>query len=247
MIASLDFMPQPFAWVDIPAGKVTLAKSGHILEPGQTFEVPAFVIAKYPLTNAQFAKFIEAEGYNQRRWWTDEGWQFRETELWTEPRHWQDSQSNKSDHPVVGVSWYEAMAFCLWLSDVTGEKIVLPTEQQWQRAAQGDTNRIYPWGDVFDKTRCNASGESTTPVTQYEGKGDSPFGVVDMSGNTWEWCLTAYKSNSDAPTGTEFRMLRGGTWTLSRSNFRSFFRADFRGVNNSVIRDKDRGFRLARV
>ena len=69
------------------------------------------------------------------------------TASWSEPRFWNDSQWNGAQHPVVGVSWYEAVAFCLWLSDVTGERIMLPTEDQWQYAAQGDDGRTYPWGN----------------------------------------------------------------------------------------------------
>lgn len=182
---SLALLPKPFAWMPITAGQVTLEAGGYIPKGGKTFSVAAFPIAKYPVTNAQFGKFCDVRGYDQQEWWTSEGWQIREKEGWAEPRYWQDTQWNKNDHPVVGVSWYEAVAFCHWLSDKTGENITLPTEQQWQRAAQGDTNRVYPWGDEFDQSRCNVGASGTTAVTHYEGsdKGDSPFGVVDMSGN----------------------------------------------------------------
>jgi formylglycine-generating enzyme required for sulfatase activity len=150
-------------------------------------DVPAFAISKYPITNAQYAKFIEAGGYREQKWWTDDGWYLRTIERWTEPKHWQDKKWTAAEHPVDGVSWYESMAFCCWLSEVTGEKILLPTDQQWQWAALGDDGRKYPWGKDWDGTRCNNSVGSqlsmgTTPVRQYEGRGDSPFGVVDMVG-----------------------------------------------------------------
>lgn len=177
-------LPAPFAWIDIPGGTVTL-EDGH-----GTFDVEPFAIARYPVTNGQFAKFVEAGGYAQRPWWTDAGWALRDQDQWMEPRHWADPKWNGENQPVVGVSWYESLAFSLWLSEVSGERVFLPTEQQWQRAAQGDAGRIYPWGNDWDGKRCNnsvglgdmADGQ-TTAVTAYEGKGDSPYGVVDMSGN----------------------------------------------------------------
>src|SRR5690606_28098079 len=119
---SLSLMSDPFDWNEIP-------KKGYS-------------IAKYPVTNAQFAKFIDAGGYNTERWWTTEGWQKRAEGWhyddgwkasgtpWTEPRYWNDSKWNGATQPVVGVSWFEAVAFCLWLSETTGEKIMLPTEEQ---------------------------------------------------------------------------------------------------------------------
>ncbi|HLV33558.1 MAG TPA: SUMF1/EgtB/PvdO family nonheme iron enzyme, partial [Spirillospora sp.] len=168
---SLSLMPAPFDWIEIP-------KKGYS-------------IAKYPITNAQFAKFIEAGGYKQQKWWTQAGWEakakgwawnsskseWEETgTAWTQPRYWTDSKWNGAEQPIVGVSWYEAVAFCLWLSEATGEKIMLPTEDQWQYAAQGDDGRAYPWGNDWDCKRCNNSVEPcdsnvTTPVTQYEGNG----------------------------------------------------------------------------
>src|SRR5262245_46676929 len=75
-----DVLPQPFAWIDIPVGKVELSAGGYVPKGGQVFDVPAFTIAKYPTTNAQFAKFIEAGGYTQDKWWTPEGWQVRDQE-----------------------------------------------------------------------------------------------------------------------------------------------------------------------
>lgn len=219
--ASLALLPAPFDWIEIP-------KKGYS-------------IAKYPVTNAQFAKFIEAGGYKQQKWWTAEGWQKCQEGWhydggwkpsgtpWTEPRYWQNSMWNGAEQPVVDVSWFEAVAFCLWMSDVTGENIMLPTEDQWQYAAQGDDGRTYPWGDDWDCKRCNNSvppcdSNGTTPVTQYEGKrkGDSPFGVVDMAGNVWEWCLTDYNNKTNDITSlANRRVLRGGSWYYgSTGNFR---------------------------
>jgi formylglycine-generating enzyme required for sulfatase activity len=225
---SIDLLPAPFAWVEIP-------KKGYS-------------IAKYPVTNAQFAKFIEAGGYGERKWWTVAGWEQRKQDNWTEPRFWQDSKWNGAEQPVVGVSWYEAVAFCLWLTDAAGETIMLPTEDQWQYAAQGDDGRDYPWGKQWDASRCNHIVDQkgigkTTPVRQYEGKGDSPFGVIDMAGNVWEWCLTDYDNKTnDVNRSATYRVLRGGSWYY---NYTDGFRCDYRGRGNPHVRSYDGGFRLS--
>jgi formylglycine-generating enzyme required for sulfatase activity len=222
-------LPVPFAWVEIP---------------GQGYS-----IAKYPLTNAQFAPFVKSGGYKEKRWWTEAGWETCQQQKWTEPRLWQDSKWNGAEYPVVGVSWYEAVAYCMWLSEQSGQKIMLPTEKQWQYAAQGDDGRAYPWGNEWDCHRCNNSvtpcnNNSTSPVTAYEGqdKGDSPFGVVDMVGNVWEWCLTDYETGSNELSGTNVRVLRGGSWGI---NYTDLFRVSFRYWDDPYFRGNFTGFRLA--
>jgi formylglycine-generating enzyme required for sulfatase activity len=227
--SSPQLLPAPFAWIEIP-------KKGYS-------------IAKYPTTNAQFVKFIEAGGYNTQRWWTKAGWTQRESDKWTQPRYWNDSKWNGAEQPVVGVSWYESVAFCLWLSDVTGEKIMLPTEEQWQYAAQGDDGRAYPWGNQWNRDLCNNNVDKkgigkTTPVRQYEGKGDSPFGVVDMAGNVWEWCLTDYENKTnDINNYATYRVLRGGSWYLNNAGY---FRCGNRSWNNPHLRNNYWGYRVSR-
>ena len=238
-----DVLPAPFAWVEITT--------------------KGYSIAKYPTTNAQYAKFIEAGGYDQRQWWTDAGWEAKQQGMtfeygkvegvvtgspWTAPRYWDDSQWNGAEYPVVGVTWYEAMAFCRWLSDATGESVTLPTEEQWQYAAQGDDGRTYPWGDEWDCTRCNNSvkpcqSSGTTPVRQYEGKSDSPFGVVDMAGNVWEWCLTDFEQKTNNPEGTSTRVVRGGAWFYFST---ADCRCNFRYGDMPFTWYNFRGFRIAR-
>lgn len=238
---SRDILPPPFEWVLIPGGKVTL-ESGGYLKQGKTFEVGPFVMAKYPITNAQFAEFVQARGYEQRQYWAEAGWQKKEQEGWTEPRFWRDSRWNQPDHPVVGVSWYEAMAFCAWLSGKTGTRITLPTEQQWQRAAQGDDGREYPWGNEPPSEQlCNIAGwvGRTTPVTRYPA-GASPYGVMDMSGNVWEWCLTGYDTGTTDPEGEEQRVLRGGSW----NHYLNFARCALRLRGYPVVRGYYWGFRV---
>jgi uncharacterized caspase-like protein len=232
IVRTEDILPAPFAWIEIPR-----ASEGYS-------------IAKYPLTNAQFAPFVEAGGYREKKWWTEAGWEYRQKEKWTEPRYWKVDKWNGVEQPVVGVSWYEAVAYCLWLSDKTGQKIMLPTEEQWQYAAQGDDGREYPWGNEWDGSRCQNSVEggwgsagSTTPVTAYEGKGDSPFGVVDMAGNVWEWGLTDYEDKTnDVNSQAEKRVLRGGSWYDYGS---VIFRVSHRYRINPSPGGNNVGFRLA--
>jgi formylglycine-generating enzyme required for sulfatase activity len=236
-------LTEPFTWMDIPAGEVEIED--------QRFTVPSFQMSRYPITNAQFRAFIEGGGYHHPQFWTEAGWQQKEKESWTEPRYWNDSKWNGADYPIVGVSWFEALAFCQWLGINTGSTISLPTEQQWQRAAQGDDGRLYPWGDDWDvderSAYCNETialpweGHRPSSVHQYEGKGDSPFGVVDMFGNVWEWTLSVYKPTSDA-AASDLRVLRGGwhayAWRTDLT-IRWHAAQDFRGGPY--------GFRLARL
>jgi hypothetical protein len=209
-----------------------------------------YSIAKYPVTNEQFARFIESGAYQNKAWWTDLGWQQCETNKWIEPLTWCYSRWNNDTQPVVGVSWYEAVAFCLWLSETTGEKIMLSTEEQWQYAAQGDDGRVYPWGNNWDRNLCNNDVEhrgidKTTPVNDYEGKGDSPFGVVDMAGNIWEWCLTNWKNKSDnIYEDATLRILRGGSFY---DNEKEVFRCDYRFQDMPVTRAVSFGFRICRL
>ena len=256
---SLKLMPKPFDWIEIPGGHGTLKTN----QDDVTLAIPteSYWIAKYPVTNAQFKVFIDAGGYSSDKWWTKEGWQKCQEGWhydsgwkasgtpWAEPRYWGDSKWNGTEQPVVGVSWFEAVAFCLWLSDATGEKIMLPTEAQWQYAAQGNDGRTYPWGNTWNRDLCNNNVDKkgigkTSSVRQYEGKGDSPFKVVDMVGNVWEWCLTDYENNTNKfNSNATQRVLRGGSWL----NFDAEdFRCEFRFRNLPYDGYFSVGFRCAR-
>ena len=225
-LAVNSILPAPFAWCLIPPGKVTLEDNPQYAgTEGGVFDVPAFSLAKYPVTNAQFQMFV-AEGYANPQYW----------DYSASARVWRDQHQQPKapvsdavdNHPCGNVSWYEALAFCRWLNGYLGElqQVTLPTEQEWQRAAQGDDNRIFPWGDNFDPRKCNtlesAIGHST-PVNQYP-LGASPFGVIDMSGNIWEWCLTEWGSNRVNLKGDSLRSGHGGAYKLVSDDARVGFR-----------------------
>lgn len=238
-------IPEPFAWCEVPAGKVTLEPTGgddDYLKASTTFDVPAFQIARYPVTNAQFEVFVTArDGWRDAGWWdySDAARAWREQNPQSKPARFKDC----ANCPRETVTWYAAVAFTRWLSAKTGEAITLPTEQQWQRTAQGDDGRAYPWGDAWAAANCN-SGESgigkTTPVTRYP-QGASPFGALDMSGNVWEWCVTDYTSGkNEININSEYRVLRGGSW----NNLPQSARAAFRNWNFPYFWDFSWGFRV---
>ncbi|MCP4358328.1 MAG: formylglycine-generating enzyme family protein, partial [Chloroflexi bacterium] len=111
-----------------------------------TVQVGTFAIGKYPVTNAQFKMFIDEGRYKNKTFWTAEGWTYRQQENWTRPRYWEDVRFSTPNKPVVGISWYEALAYCNWLSAKTGKPYRLPTEAEWERVARHTDGRKYPWG-----------------------------------------------------------------------------------------------------
>lgn len=217
-----------------------------------------FRIGKYPVTNAQFRRFVRAGGYGEnggRRpaWWSEAGWKQRQQRDWTEPRYWDDRQFNRDTQPVVGVSWYEAEAYCKWLN-LTAEgqgykpaemTAKLPTREEWMLAARnGQTTAPsdevdYPWNRAFDATRANTKEsnlEQTAPVDMYMD-GATPAGVFDMAGNVWEWTADAHEKYRDA------FWLKGGSWREDAEWARASA-ADFGAVGYWNV---DLGFRLVCV
>ncbi|MDE2859698.1 MAG: SUMF1/EgtB/PvdO family nonheme iron enzyme [Chloroflexota bacterium] len=188
--AAEEILPM-LQWCDIPYGTVAISSLvGADEEFGEMIvQVDNFVMSMYPVTNAQFDIFAKAEdGYKNARWWdfSDHamGW-FKQGKGIAESRFAGD------ERPRENVNWYEASAFANWLGSLLKMKVALPTIAQWQRAAKGDDDRYFPWGDDYDEERCNTleSGlKMTTPVNRYH-KGASPYGVYDMAGNLWEWTM----------------------------------------------------------
>lgn len=158
--------------------------------PPREVYLSAYLIDKYPVTNAKYKQFIESGGYTQKPFWSDAGWEYV---LQANPLENNDLDSvlkGEPDCPTVNISWYEAEAFAKW----AGKR--LPTEAEWEKAARGTDGRIYPWGNEFDKTRLNcaeAKIEKPTPVTKYP-QGQSVYGCFDMAGNVWEWTADWYDS-----------------------------------------------------
>ncbi|CAN5642220.1 hypothetical protein BH23PLA1_BH23PLA1_15960 [soil metagenome] len=176
----------------VPGGLVPVVQSNGELE---MVEVPAFFLDRHAVTNRQFQKFVDAGGYDALEIWPQEVWpslmRFADRTGRPGPADWQGGRfpKEKAEHPVVGVTWYEALAYARW----AGKR--LPIAAEWQKAggwpehlSGGSCNR-YPWGDLFDPRRANTAAAnvgSTVPVEAFPG-GDTPNGIRQMSGNVWEW------------------------------------------------------------
>jgi formylglycine-generating enzyme required for sulfatase activity len=222
-------------------------------KPVRTIYLEDFLIGKYPVTNGEYKEFVDDGGYKKKEYWTEDGWEWKEEDKVTEPAFWHDRQWNGANFPVVGVSWYEAVAYTKWLSQIRGSTYRLPTEAEWEKAARGTDGRDYPWGNKFDKNKCNCLEMElgrTNPVGIFL-EGQSPYGCFDMAGNVWEWCSDWYekkyyeKSPDKNPIGPKdgvYRVLRGGSWFFSGRDVRSAIRGRFVPFD----RGDYAGFRLAR-
>ncbi len=168
-----------------------------------------YALARFPVTNLQYTQFVRETDHRDPKW---------------PPNGLPPELAN---HPVTNVSWEDATAFTAW----AGAR--MPTEAEWEKAARGTDGRIYPWGDEFVAENCNTSESKTegTRVVDAHPGGASPFGVMDMAGNVWEWTDTLYEE------GEVWRVLKGGAWDFkgikdTRSAYRVYFVPDFR--NNAV-------------
>jgi formylglycine-generating enzyme required for sulfatase activity len=297
------------AWCEVPAGPFLLgANEGEEAwddeKPQHDLTLPTFYIARYPVTNAQYAPFVAAGGYDEPRWWSEAGWAWRtgaEPDLsqipdeklrqdyakWLanrpverrhEPFWWGEAPWNLANHPVVGVTWYEAMAYCAWINEQltmsneqgdVGQEIAgwpaevvaglaagrwrvrLPAEAEWEKAAGWDPaagrKRVYAWGDDWDESKANVAEKiGRTSAVGIFPAGAAAGGALDMTGNVWEWTLSAWGSfdynkpgfrypfeaagPQTGPGGREavdtpgFRAVRGGSWYDYQRNARVSFR-----------------------
>jgi len=242
-------------WCEVPAGEFIMGGEGkYDGKPQHTLNLPySYKAAKYPITNAQYELFVEDKGYTTQRYWTAAGWAWKEERKRTTAGYNRDP-FNLANHPVVGVSWYEAVAYCRWLTEVLrdcgelaeGWQIRLPTEAEWEKAARGTDGRTYPWGEGFDVEKANGEAtevKSTNAVGIFP-YGASPYGCHEMAGNVWEWCATKVEGSwsdrkyklypypyqvenewtADYLEGEYFRTLRGGAWFDVTDDLRCAYR-----------------------
>lgn len=250
----LEKPPLPFEpeTVPIPAGPFLMGCDDGQPEaaPCHTVDLPEYRLGRFPVTNSQYAEFIARTSYPALPRKT--GWQTRMP------------PPDRLDHPVTGISWHDAVAYCAWLATSTGRAYRLPTEAEWEKAAawDGQQARPFPWGAAFDAERCNsvAAGlEDTSPVTRYSPGGDSFYGCTDMLGNVQEWTSTLWGAEVDASAypypyrpadGREaanpnlyrtFRIHRGGSYRDAADRLR----CSARGWSDPDSKIRWRGFRVA--
>jgi formylglycine-generating enzyme required for sulfatase activity/predicted ATPase len=282
-------------WCEVPAGSFVMGSDKQRdkqayddEEPQHKVTLSAFKISKYPVANAQYDVFIKEEGYQKSGYWREaaavgrwrdgevkrviyrfEGDDLKEQEEWASAPAAFGQPFDLPNHPVVGVSWYEAVAFCRWLSEVwqaerkigPDEVVRLPTEAEWEKAARGADGPIYPWGNKADPEKANYENTdigATSALGCFPG-GASPYGCRDMSGNVWEWCATQAVGTDwrDAELqpypyqvtqqwtdtylgGTNVRMLRGGAFNGDRGGVR----APVRNMGDPNNRNNNLGFRV---
>lgn len=251
----------------IPAGKFTMGSNDNELfnsKPIHTVYLDDYCIDKYEVTVGQFRKFVEATGYKTETEISGGGfilpgptWEQKVGPIWHDPffSTWVDTgskwwvrkadvnwRSQGDDHPVVFVSWNDAKAYATW----AGER--LPTEAEWEKAARGLDGRKYPWGNTWDENKCNIG--CIGPVGSFP-QGASPYGLMDMFGNVFEWCQDWYgedyyqispSHNPMGPSSGLQRVLRGCAGKYQNSNYYT----STRFCNNSQFYYGLDGFRCAR-
>ena len=282
-------------WCRVPAGKFWMGSDKKNDDQARDDELdqhqillPEFYLSRYTVTNAQFEAFVKAGGYKNIDYWPEA----KESKIWKEgqvkgrydnvsrsqPEYF-DEVYSLSNHPVVGVTWYEALAFCRWLQDhirISGKifqikvwqndpalagsdkmlsskqwRVLLPSEAEWEKAARSKDKRIYPWGVEPDLTRANytKTGISNTSAVGCFPAGVSPYGILDMSGNVWEWTCSHKKNYPyNAKDGREdlaasddvSRVLRGGAFYSTSWSLRCACRLRL----DPHSRFRSRGFRV---
>lgn len=220
-------------------------------QPQHPVALAGFYLGKYPVTVGEYRSFIEAGGYEASHFWSTAAWSWLSENGRCQPSSWDDPGRISDDRlPVTGVSWYEAQAYCRWLSAVCRTSFRLPTEFEWEAAARGPKGLLYPWGNDFDGSFCNYSASGfgrPTPVGAFSTAGDGPWGMVDMAGNVSEWTSSTfqpYLANLQAmidPDEPQERVTRGGSWHSPALRLR----CTARGYNDPDFSDNDLGFRLA--
>ena len=232
--------------VAVPAGPFEMGSNEYEDErPPHKVSLPGFKIGRYPVTNAQYRRFIETTG---------RGWNSKIGVV-----------VERSNCPAAEITWHDALSFCEWLTEewrkqgkiAAGEIVRLPTEAEWEKAARGTEGRVYPWGKDWDKDKCNTaeSGLGKTSAVGMYPSGVSPYGCLDMAGNVWEWTSSLWGKDSMKPdfkypyrpddgrenleAGDEGRrVLRGGSWVYVLG----FARCAFRNWGSPNLRGDSMGF-----
>jgi iron(II)-dependent oxidoreductase len=252
--AASDALEQELALV--PAGAVALAMSVDEAadETEREIDVTPFLMGVHAVTNERFQVFVDAGGYDELELWPKDIWphliEFVDQTGVPAPRYWREGRHDKRlrDHPVAGVSWYEAMAYARWAG------LRLPTEVEWQMAAswrirsQADLVRRFPWGDAMDRTRCNIWGAGlgeTAPVDAFDS-GAAPNNVLQLIGNVWEWTDSDFEI-VDAEQRQVFgempmKSIRGGAFD---TYFEVQASSSFRSGQIALGRTHNIGFRCA--
>jgi len=214
-----DGTPQ-IDWCEVPGGEVVIKLRDGALRPKR---VDTVHVARFPVTVTQYRAFLDAEdGWRNPDWWADD--------FDRDPKGNSHKFGSLGNHPAVEVSWFDAMAFCRWLSRRLGFTVCLPDEWDWQQAATGgNTGNMFPWGSDWDPGRQPALANtaesklySLTAVGMYPA-GGTPKGVLDIAGTVWEWCLNKYSKPdiTDSSIGNnDPRVLRGGSWSSGQDHAR---------------------------
>lgn len=254
-------------WCAIPEGPCIIGSSDQDLagedqtglswsydreQPQFNYELPKYWIGRFPITVAQYQAFARAnDGFFNDQWWATQGLRWRNR--FGPAGHRVGTYLN---YPQTAVTWFEAIAFCAWLSHRTGQQIRLPTEIQWEKAARGSDARRYPWGKDPNDGFCNVAGTGLgdiSPVGIFPATGpwgaDSP---QDMVGNIWEWCSTAFKAYPyDASDGREDINVDEEAMRANRGGFYGYdnriVRCAYRGRDIPSARYDRQGFRVVRL
>jgi sulfatase modifying factor 1 len=259
----------------LPIPEMVLVPEGDFIMgsvAGKNDEVPVhrvylhtYYIGKYEVTNREFAAFVKEKNYVTWAERTGKGlvpirgeWKNIRGSDWRHPRGPGTSIDGLDNHPVVQVSWQDAMDYCKWLTQKTGLRYRLPTEAEWEKASRAADGRTWPWGITYPEIWANVAGDYdgydfTAPVGSFP-QGRSPYGCYDMAGNVWEWCmdwyLASYYEKSPAvdpvgPTSGMGRVIRGGSFYYFTGYLAG--RCSNRGLFSSEAADCNLGFRVVRV
>ena len=214
--------------VAVPGGEFLMGSDADDADPDERpatrIEVGAFWIDRVEVTNARYGRCVETGACS----------------LPVGPAF---TQPSRAEHPVTIVSWAQALGYCLW----AGKR--LPSEAEWEKAARGSDGRPYPWGFAIDPDRVNAGYTAGTEAVSSHLSGASPYGILGMAGNVWEWTSSLYRpypydpeDGREDPTARGARVNRGGSWYYGPW----FFRASYRATADHIYRRiADLGFRCA--